>query len=275
MSVLGRLTGIGAAASVTLGLLAGGCVLAATAGPRQTQATGTRALQQTLGSVSPLDKSVVATTDWSVVNTSFGGLSGGGGGGVELSPANLATVTSQLRSDFSGGPLTLDPQSADWAALTSEPYNIAALPVLKGIPAKLEVAYRYPLAGHVRLVAGTMPTALSPAAQAGLAIQVVITQAMASTFKLEPGSSVSIGVPSDAQSGRDRRDRPRRDRDRRAHRPRFPVLDRPIRCCQGRPCPTPPEVRSGLARSSPIPASSGRYSRSSARPGSSCSGSSR
>ena len=105
---------------------------------------------------------MVATTNWSLVNTAFGGLSGGGGGGVELSPSNLATVTSQLRSDFSGGPLTLGPQSADWAALTSEPYNIAALPILKGIPAKLEVAYRYPLAGHLRLVAGTMPTALSP-----------------------------------------------------------------------------------------------------------------
>ena len=86
MSVLGRLTGIGAAASVTLGLLAGGCVLAATAGPRQTQATGTRALRQTLGSVSPLDKSVVATTNWSVVNTSFGGLSGGEGGSAWSCP---------------------------------------------------------------------------------------------------------------------------------------------------------------------------------------------
>ena len=201
MSMLGRLTGIGAAASVTLGLLAGGCVLAATAGPRQTQATGTRALQQTLGRVSPLDKSVVATTDWSVVNTAFGGLSGGGGGGVELSPSNLATVTSQMRGDFSGGPLTLDPPSADWAAVTSEPYDIAALPVLKGIPAKLEVAFRYPLAGHLRLVAGTMPTTLSSAAQAGAAIQVVITQAMASTFKLEPGSSVPIGVPSEVNPG--------------------------------------------------------------------------
>ena len=165
MSVLGRLTGIGAAASVTLGLLAGGCVLAATAGPRQTQATGTRALQQTLGSVSPLDKSVAATTNWSLVYTAFGGLSGGGGGGgpgLQLTQSNLATVTSQLRGDFSGGPLTLAPQSADWAALTSEPYSLGRFPVLKkltGIPAKLEVAYRYPLAGHLRLVAGSMPTA--------------------------------------------------------------------------------------------------------------------
>jgi putative ABC transport system permease protein len=205
MSVLGRLTGIGAAASVTLGLLAGGCVLAATAGPRQTQATGTRALRQTLGSVSPLDKSVVATTDWSVVNTSFGGLSGGGGGsGVELSPSNLATVTSQLRRDFSGGPLTLDPPSADWAALTSEPYSLGRFPVLKklrGIPAKLEVAYRYPLAGHLRLVAGSMPTAALPFPAVDTIIQVVITQAMASGFGLETGSSVTIGVPSEENPG--------------------------------------------------------------------------
>jgi putative ABC transport system permease protein len=205
MSVLGRLTGIGAAASVTLGLLAGGCVLAATAGPRQTQATGTRALRQTLGSVSPLDKSVVATTDWSVVNTSFGGLSGGGvGGGVELTPSNLATVTSQLRRDFSGGPLTLDPPSADWAALTSQPYGLGRLPVLKklrGIPAQLEVAYRYPLAGHLRLVAGSMPTAALPFPAVDTNIQVVITQAMASGFGLETGSWVTIGVPSEENPG--------------------------------------------------------------------------
>ena len=205
MSVLGRLTGIGAAASVTLGLLAGGCVLAATAGPRQTQATGTRALRQTLGSVSPFDKSVVATTDWSVVNTSYGDGGGTyGGAGLALTQANLATVTSQLRRDFSGGPLTLDPQSADWAALTSEPYSLGRFPVLKklrGIPAKLEVAYRYPLAGHLRLVAGSMPTAALPFPAVDTVIQVVITQAMASGFGLETGSSVTIGVPSDENPG--------------------------------------------------------------------------
>jgi putative ABC transport system permease protein len=203
MSVLGRLTGIGAAASVTLGLLAGGCVLAATAGPRQTQATGTRALRQTLGSVSPLDKSVAATTNWSLVNTEYGGLSGGEGGpAVELSQSNLATVTSQLRNDFSGGPLTLAPRSADWAALTSEPYDVGTkLPSLKGIPAKLEVAYRYPLAGHLRLVAGSMPTAPLGGADADQGIDVVVTQPMASRFGLEPGSKVTIGVPSDLDPG--------------------------------------------------------------------------
>jgi putative ABC transport system permease protein len=180
-------------------------VLAATAGPRQTQATGTRALQQTVGSVSPLDQSVVATTKWSLVNTAYGGGGGTEGGtGVALTQANLASVTSQLRGDFSGGPLPLGPPSADWTALTSEPYSLGRFPVLKklrGIPAKLEVAYRYPLAGHLRLVAGSMPTAALPSNAVDTVIQVVITQAMASGFGLETGSSVSIGVPSDENPG--------------------------------------------------------------------------
>ena len=123
MSVLRRRTGIGAAGSIALGLLAGGCVLAATAGPRQAQATGTRALQQTLDGVPPFDKSVVATTSWGSVNTIFGGGGGTFGGyGLALTSANLAGVTSQLRRDFSGGPLRLDPRSADWTALTSNLY---------------------------------------------------------------------------------------------------------------------------------------------------------
>ena len=55
-SVLRRVTGMGIAGSLALALLAGGCVLAATAGPRQAQATGTRALQQTMDEVPPLDR---------------------------------------------------------------------------------------------------------------------------------------------------------------------------------------------------------------------------
>jgi putative ABC transport system permease protein len=202
MSVLRRLTGIGAAGSIALGLLAGGCVLAATAGPRQAQATGTRALQQTMDGVPPFDKSVVATTSWGAVNTIFGGAGGTfGGSGLALTSANLAGVTSQLRRDFSGGPLRLDPQSADWTALTANLYSTSPLPILKGIPAKLEVAYRYPLEGHLRLVSGRMPTAPIRGSHANQVIQVAITAPTARTFGLEPGSKVSIGVPSDLNVG--------------------------------------------------------------------------
>ena len=43
MSVLRLVTGMGSAGSLALALLAGGCVLAATLGPREAQATGARA----------------------------------------------------------------------------------------------------------------------------------------------------------------------------------------------------------------------------------------
>jgi putative ABC transport system permease protein len=202
MSMLRRLTGIGAAGSIALGLLAGGCVLAATAGPRQAQATGQRALQQTMDAVPPLEKSVIATSSWGAVNTFFGGGGGTfGGSGLVLTAANLATVTSQLRRDFSGDSLPLDPQSADWTAMTADLYVTRPLPALKGVASKLEVAYRYPLGGHLRLVAGTMPTTPILGSRANHVIQVVVTAPTARTFGLKPGSQMSIGVPSTLNVG--------------------------------------------------------------------------
>jgi putative ABC transport system permease protein len=202
MSVLRRLTGIGAAGSIALGLLAGGCVLAATAGPRQAQATGQRALQQTMDAVPPLEKSVIASSSWGAVNTVFGGGGGTFGGyGLALTAANLATVTSQLRRDFSGGPLPLAPQSADWTAMTADLYVTRPLPALKGVASKLEVAYRYPLGGHLRLVAGIMPTTPILGSRADHVIQVVVTAQTARTFGLKPGSQMSIGVPSTLNVG--------------------------------------------------------------------------
>jgi putative ABC transport system permease protein len=193
MIELRRVTGIGAAGCLALALLAGGCVLAAAAGPRQAQAMETRALQQTIDGVSPLNKTIVAASDWTTIDDTFGI---DYGSGLNLTPANLADVTTQLRRDFIMGPLRLAPRSADWVAMTPAPYPLAtALPVLKGIPAKLEVAYRSPLAGHVRLVAGRLPATV-PADQPATDLQVVITPPTARVFGLRPGSRLVIGVPA-------------------------------------------------------------------------------
>ena len=136
----------------------------------------------------PIGQTVVASTDWDALNTVYGDAEGGPV--LEFRQGDLANVTSQLRRDFSGGPLPLEPKSADWAALTSQPYNMSTmLKPLKGIPVKLEVAYRYPLAGHLRLVAGSMPTAALPASEAGQEIQVAITEQMAQKFGIGPGWS--------------------------------------------------------------------------------------
>ena len=81
-------------------------------------------------------------------------------------------------------------------------YSVAtALPSLKGIPARLELTYRYPTAGYLRLVAGSMPdTAPQPtftSTQEIYNVQVVVTPQTARAFALRPGSHLTIGAPPD------------------------------------------------------------------------------
>jgi putative ABC transport system permease protein len=203
MSVLRRITGIGTTGSLALALLAGGCVLAATAGPRQAQATGTRALQQTVTGVLPVDRTITTSANWATISNLLGipTYSLAIGSDLALTPANLDSGTTQLRRDFGTPPLRLAPQSADWVGMTPAPYPVNnTVPTLKGIPAQLEVAYRYPVAGHLRLVAGTMPDTVLRLPRVTV-IQVVVTTQTAKLFALRPGSQLAIGVPSPANAG--------------------------------------------------------------------------
>ena len=160
MSVLRRVTGMGAAGSLALALLAGGCVFAATAGPRQAQATAARALQQTMDQVTPLNKTIVVGSSWALVNSTIASATQNAPPDLNLTRADADQVTTQLRRDFGQGQLRLTPRPADWFGMNPGPYLILkAPPSLQGLPAKLEVTYRYPLAGNLRLVAGSMPTA--------------------------------------------------------------------------------------------------------------------
>ena len=230
MSVLRRVTGMGSAGTLALALLAGGCVLAATVGPRQAQATGVRALQQTMAGATSTDKTIVASSSWGLVNSAIQTATGNLFD-QNLTQADVDDVTTQLRRDFSTGPLPLTPPSTDWFGMNPGLYYVAtALPSLHGIPARLEVAYRYPMAGHLRLVAGSMPdTAPQPTVngtQETFDVQVVVTPQTASRFALRPGSQLTIARPvgHDA-AGKADRGPPRRHRDRRARRSRFFVLE--------------------------------------------------
>jgi putative ABC transport system permease protein len=199
MGVLRRVTGLGSAGSLALALLAGGCVLAATAGPRQAQATEARALQQTMDGVTPLDKTIVVGSSWARVSTTVESATG------SISFQNLTRpdaddVTTQLRRDFGTGPLRLTPRSTDWLGMNPGLYGVlTAPPSLKGIPAKLEVAYRYPVADHLRLVAGAMPDTAPPPTSDGAEeiyhLQVVVTPQTARTFALRPGSQLPVNGP--------------------------------------------------------------------------------
>ena len=202
MSVLRRLTGIGGAGCLALALLAGGCVLAATVGPRQAQATGTRSLAQTMDAVPPVDKNIVVSSSWSVFNSTVNDATG-----IvtsrNLARADIDNVTTQLRRDFGTGPLRLAPQSADWFGMNPGLYPVlTSPPSLGGIPGQLEVTYRYPVAGNLRLVTGSMPdTALEPTSTSTKEIyhlQVVVTPQTASRFGLRPGSQLPVSGPTDA-----------------------------------------------------------------------------
>src|ERR1700727_18041 len=96
MSVLRRVTGLGAAGSLALALLAGGRVLAATAGHRQVQAPQVRALRVTAAHLPPLNKAIVVNSDPGDVSDAYANeyLSFQG-----LSQANFDDVTAQLRRD--------------------------------------------------------------------------------------------------------------------------------------------------------------------------------
>jgi putative ABC transport system permease protein len=202
MSVLRRLTGLGSAGCLALALLAGGCVLAATVGPRQAQATATRSLAQTLDAVPPVDKNIVVSSSWSVFNSTINvNPVTGFGTARNLSPADIDNATTQLRRDFGVGPLRLAPQSADWFGMNPGLNDVlTSPPSLGGIPGRLEVTYRYPVAGNLRLVAGRMPdTAPAPTSTSTEEIYrlgVVVTPQTASRFGLKLGSRLPVGGPA-------------------------------------------------------------------------------
>ena len=176
-------------------------MLAATAGPRQVQATGARALQQTMAAVPPLDQTIVVSSSWSVSTAPSRGHRVHDH--PELAQADLDDVTTQLRRDFSARPAAPGPAVGGLVRHEPRPVRVlTSLPSLERIPAKLEVAYRYPLAGNLRLVAGRMPDTAPPPTstrtQEIYHLQVVVTPQTARRFGLRPGSRLPIGGPTDA-----------------------------------------------------------------------------
>jgi putative ABC transport system permease protein len=203
---------MGSAGSLALALLTGGGVLAATLGPREAQATGTRALQQTMNALPLLDKTIVASSSWNDISAAIGPALLDGTTGDAFAPdqnltqAGVSETITQLRRDFGGGPLPLSPRSTDWLGINPGLESVnTALPSLKGLTAKLQVTYRYPVAGHLRLVAGSMPdTAPRPTwnrTEVFFDLKVVVTPQTARTFALRPGSHLSVGGPAQPSMG--------------------------------------------------------------------------
>ena len=190
-----RLTGMGAVATLALAVLVFGCVLGATAGPREALNIRTQALRQTLGDIPPLGQTITASTSWSEFNDSIAAPQ------TSFTDSQLSNLGDQFNSDFNEGVLHLAPVSADWASMTTSELGVeSALAGTGGYRVEMEVSYRLPYTGHVRVLAGTL-SAPAPAASRHSAgffptINVAVTRQTAGKFALKVGSAVrTIGPP--------------------------------------------------------------------------------
>ena len=179
-----RLTGMGAVATLALAVLVFGCVLGATAGPREALNIRTQALRQTLGDITPLGQTITASTSWSEFNGSIAAPQ------TSFTDSQLSNLGDQFNSDFNEGVLHLAPVSADWASMTTSELGVeSALAGTGGYRVEMEVSYRLPYTGHVRVLAGTL-SAPAPAASRHSAgffptINVAVTRQTAGKFGSE------------------------------------------------------------------------------------------
>jgi putative ABC transport system permease protein len=195
-----RLTGMGAVATLALAVLVFGCVLVATAGPREGLYTRTRALHDALAHTPALSRSITVSTSWSQMIDSLAHPE------ARFSDALLSNATSQFHKDFNGGVLHLDPFAADWLGMTTTEEGVdSTLAGTGGHAAEMEVSYRLPLTDHARVLAGSL-SAPAPAASRRIVgffptINVAVTRQTADKFGLMVGSAVQTVGPAISQSG--------------------------------------------------------------------------
>jgi putative ABC transport system permease protein len=184
-----RLTGMGAAATLALAVVVFGCVLAATAGPREAVSARTQALRQTLDHIPALARSITVTTTWSQASSSTPMQE------PSFSDGLLSNLTLQFHHDFNNGVVHLDPVSADWLGMTTGEGSVESkVAGTAGHAVEMEVSYRLPLTGYVRVVAGrlSLPASAPSSHSAGFfpTINVAVTQRTAEKFGLRVGSAV-------------------------------------------------------------------------------------
>ena len=190
-----RLTGMGAVATLALAVLVFGCVLGVTAGPREALKLRTQTLREILAHISPVGQTITVSTSWS----QFTGAAGMPQ--LILTDGQLRNLEDQFNRDFNKGVLHLAPVSADWVSMTTGEYGVdSALAGTGGHPVEMEVSYRLPYSGNVRVLAGNL-SAPAPAASSHIAgffptINVAVTRQTARKFGLKVGSAVrTIGPP--------------------------------------------------------------------------------
>jgi putative ABC transport system permease protein len=183
-----------------LALLTFLAVFAATAGARETLASRTQAVRQTVAATAPTTRTITVSAAWHDVQSVISFVNNTGDPATIVPSATIDAITSQLRAGFNHSPVSLTPADTDWSAMTV-PFNPVNddLPGTGRTPVKIEITERQPLGPHVRLLSGHLPAATpvpAPAAGDGKAggrhpaatLQVVMTRQTAATLGLHAGS---------------------------------------------------------------------------------------
>jgi putative ABC transport system permease protein len=183
-----------------LALLTFCAVFAATAGARETLASRTQAVRQTMAATIPTTRTITVSADWHDVQSVISFINNTGDPTTIVPPATIDAITASLHADFNRAPVSLTPAGTDWSSMTV-PFNLVNgdLPGTGGTPVKIDITERQPLGPQVRLLSGRLPVATpvpSPAAGTGkpgdrqptATLQVVMTRQTAATFGLHAGS---------------------------------------------------------------------------------------
>jgi putative ABC transport system permease protein len=183
-----------------LALLTFLAVFAATAGARETLASRTQAVRQTVAATIPTTRTITVSAAWHDLQSVISMVNNTGDPTTIVPPATIDAITDQLHADFDRAPVSLTPAGTDWSSMTV-PFNVIndELPGTGGTPVKIEITERQPLSPQVRLLSGHLPVATpvpSPAAGTGkpggkqpaATLQVVMTRQTAATLGLHAGS---------------------------------------------------------------------------------------
>jgi putative ABC transport system permease protein len=185
---------------IWLALLTFLAVFAATAGARETLASRTQAVRQTVAATLPTTRIITVSAAWHDVQSVISMVNNTGDPTTIVPPATIGAITASLHAAFNRAPVSLTPAGTDWSSMTV-PFNLinGDLPGTGGTPVKIEITERQPLGPQVRLLSGHLPVATpvpTPAAGAGqpgdrqqaATLQVVMTRQTAATFGLRAGS---------------------------------------------------------------------------------------
>jgi len=144
------LTGTGAAASVSLGLLVFFCVFVAVAGPRDSLGVRTHAFRQELSAAPVTSKSVAATLDFTTFASALGG---------QFAVSDLTAARDELGTNLAKARVPLA-RGASWSGLSSAyaPVSGAGPRAESGCrPPEMEVLYRDRLSQYARRAASRRP----------------------------------------------------------------------------------------------------------------------